>query len=711
MVFKDYSTTGWPHILGRLSSFAFALLLATLVAPAAITGAAHVQTQCTITVHHIEVSQAQQYDPRVTEERVPLINARATGVRVYVTSNCPMLPIEGEIKVRIPAGQHGSMIEYGPWRSENTVIAVTSPENIKRWQDVSTLNYSFIALAYPDGTPLEVEAVACVAGATCSWSEGPMKSETYAVEDGKWPLIVARPVNYTYEDAPAEQKGLPRLDRIRRGSADSIANGVWPWAWNIRYTLNYEPIEFPWNADYNRGWRNSVHRARLFQPMESTRRATRVPGFKCRPDAMYLWFKENALCGNRCDEEGKIRGAAPPQGEVRLDIAIGDDALDAFRKTLAHELGHIIGELPEDGTTGLDQVGWDSWRWLRLDGVQTMARPGPGSGEVFYNVMNQGPPSRRTWVETESYLDMRDELNSLRKASFGIGECSSQVTLIMELKHTDSPPGWSIGPTMELDTHNGPMQLGTEGRATIKLIDGHGVALYTTVFDPGEYTGQGEESWLFEVPALSNTEVIELYWDHELVASRERTANAPDVTITSPEPGETLDENTLVSWSASDTDGDPLLATALFSHDDGESYLPMTVMTTTTTVPFVTAGKPSGQQAAIIVNVTDGMNTSKAVVTDLQFGSNNLPDVALSTPIEGSVYRVGANVPLTGSAYDAEDGFLTGSSLVWYSDRDGLLGTGLGLNVLLSRGTHLISLQATDSAQETGAGAVTIEVQ
>jgi len=62
----------------------------------------------------------------------------------------------------------------------------------------------------------------------------------------------------------------------------------------------------------------------------------------------------------------------------------------------------------------------------------------------------------------------------------------------------------------------------------------------------------------------------------------------------------------------------------------------------------------------------------------------------------------GQNVNFTGTGTDTEDGALTGASLEWESDLDGVLGTGTSINVNdLTAGLHEISLTATDSGGKT----------
>jgi hypothetical protein len=72
------------------------------------------------------------------------------------------------------------------------------------------------------------------------------------------------------------------------------------------------------------------------------------------------------------------------------------------------------------------------------------------------------------------------------------------------------------------------------------------------------------------------------------------------------------------------------------------------------------------------------------------------PSVTLNTPAEGDFFFDGDTVSLTGAAVDWVGTPLEPTSLVWTSDRDGILGTGNLLEVdSLSVGTHTLTLTAT----------------
>jgi hypothetical protein len=87
------------------------------------------------------------------------------------------------------------------------------------------------------------------------------------------------------------------------------------------------------------------------------------------------------------------------------------------------------------------------------------------------------------------------------------------------------------------------------------------------------------------------------------------------------------------------------------------------------------------------------------------------PTVTIASPANNHHALYGQIVTLEGYGQDFEDGTLTEASLSWTSDRDGPLGTGtLQHPALLSVGTHLITLQATDSQGQTASASVTVVI-
>ncbi|MEO7363608.1 MAG: S8 family serine peptidase, partial [Gemmatimonadaceae bacterium] len=111
----------------------------------------------------------------------------------------------------------------------------------------------------------------------------------------------------------------------------------------------------------------------------------------------------------------------------------------------------------------------------------------------------------------------------------------------------------------------------------------------------------------------------------------------------------------------------------------------------TATATYLTAG---AKTISLIVTDASGLtNTRSTTVTVV--APNQAPSVAISAPVAGSTVAKGASVSFVGAGNDAEDGTLSGASLVWSSNIDGTVGTGASVSTTaLSIGTHTITLTA-----------------
>lgn len=79
------------------------------------------------------------------------------------------------------------------------------------------------------------------------------------------------------------------------------------------------------------------------------------------------------------------------------------------------------------------------------------------------------------------------------------------------------------------------------------------------------------------------------------------------------------------------------------------------------------------------------------------------PSVDILLPRMDDAYSSPRNIQFSGKGSDFEDGELPDSSLVWISDKDGVLGSGKNLTVsLLSQGYHTVTLRGTDSDGRQG---------
>ncbi len=92
-------------------------------------------------------------------------------------------------------------------------------------------------------------------------------------------------------------------------------------------------------------------------------------------------------------------------------------------------------------------------------------------------------------------------------------------------------------------------------------------------------------------------------------------------------------------------------------------------------------------------------------------GNNNSPVAQIITPSAESIFNIDDEIQFTGTGNDAEDGELSGISLVWSSDIDGQIGTGGTCSIdFLGAGTHDITLTATDLGALTGMDTISITI-
>ena len=108
--------------------------------------------------------------------------------------------------------------------------------------------------------------------------------------------------------------------------------------------------------------------------------------------------------------------------------------------------------------------------------------------------------------------------------------------------------------------------------------------------------------------------------------------------------------------------------------------------------------------SVMLVNVESNQHISTTF-------SNTPPSPWIEAPQEGGQYGEGVLLSFIGQAPDPEDGSVSGAGLRWYSDINGLLGTGTTCRSdALAVGIHQISLQAEDIGLATSSVSRTITI-
>ncbi|HTP07240.1 MAG TPA: hypothetical protein VMP08_03265, partial [Anaerolineae bacterium] len=252
------------------------------------------------------------------------------------------------------------------------------------------------------------------------------------------------------------------------------------------------------------------------------------------------------------------------------------------------------------------------------------------------------------------------------------------------------------------------------GTYHIRLLDAGNTELLDYPFAPKFSPEDGEPEGLINEapPWITGTQSIVISHDATPLITRTISTYTPVVTITAPNGGELLSGTSYtVTWSASDADLDPLTYLLEYSTDNGATWdLLGTNITQTHTVIDLSllAGTTQG---LFRVWASDGVNTSYDASDAVFSVPSKLPEITSLAPASGTTYLVSQTVTLEGSAFDPEDNVLGDAQLQWTSSLQGALGTGSLLQLTdLITGTHVITLTATDSDNNTATATTVITV-
>jgi len=174
----------------------------------------------------------------------------------------------------------------------------------------------------------------------------------------------------------------------------------------------------------------------------------------------------------------------------------------------------------------------------------------------------------------------------------------------------------------------------------------------------------------------------------------------PTVTITAPADGDVVTLGAPVTLAATVTDADePGLDAGLVWYSDVAGLLGIG---TPLTIPDLPAGRHH-----LRAEVTDAHGSTGAGQATLLV--NAPPRIAILSPSGETSVPAGTPVTLVAEAMDAEDGAL--NSVVWASDRDGVLGGGATLTVAtLSIGPHRLTATVADTRGATASAAAALTV-
>jgi hypothetical protein len=299
------------------------------------------------------------------------------------------------------------------------------------------------------------------------------------------------------------------------------------------------------------------------------------------------------------------------------------------------------------------------------------------------------------WVSDYSWAGMRNGINAKFSPNDPVGDflrVSGRIdlagTAVAGLRAVRRSKLGSIDPTVT-------------GKFHLRLLDERHRQLYDLRFSP-RLDGNGLRTRLSEtVRFVRGTRRIEVANPSgDVIGKIEVSAHSPKVRSVKLSSGPHFPASgpVTVSWSASDRDGDPLIADVLWSRDGGFTFEPIASQIQASSYTFDAAklrGTSGNASGVIRVFVRDPVLSASADVKGIR-APGSRPRIRITAPFRGQAFVVGQNVTLQAIATDAEDGPLD-RAVTWSSDRDGVLGTGALLSMPLSSGSHVLTARVVDS--------------
>lgn len=201
----------------------------------------------------------------------------------------------------------------------------------------------------------------------------------------------------------------------------------------------------------------------------------------------------------------------------------------------------------------------------------------------------------------------------------------------------------------------------------------------------------------------------------QVLAAREASANAPTVTLLSPNGGESLTGSVTVQWTGSDADGDALTYVLWYTVDNGQHWT-LAAGPTTATQASVDVGSLKGSTTGLFrVVASDGL-LSAADQSDAGF---QVPDrfptaMILWPPTDRTlVIGQGDRLVLSGVGQDPEMGLMPDTTLGW---RVGAAPLATGKSTVIDAaalggpGTYTITFEARDGASHLATATATVQV-
>lgn len=403
---------------------------------------------------------------------------------------------------------------------------------------------------------------------------------------------------------------------------------------------------------------------------------------------------------------------------------------DMVPKTLAHELGHQLGlgdtyvdtppnYSPVNSPVGVAACSGGSGCVVEDGGFDfdtgTVSISPPPGGTVFSTQMLDfmGNALRgASWVDRRTWSYLYRKLH-LGTSGTSVTAPAPSATEWLRVSGTVEKGGAASftsatrysGANLDEDVREGEYSLEVQGGSGNVLGSSKLVPVFRVVHAPESDLGVFARS----VPWAAGATKLVLKRGSQVLTSRPVSARPPVVQVTFPRGGETLSGTVTATWTASDPDGDALTHD-VFVSTDGTTYVPLALGVTGTSHAFAVSLLPKTAKGKVRVVTSDGVNQASADSAGFFSIGAQAPLLSITEPRDGAVFAPGETVVLEAYGWDPTDGELSPGSLRFSSSKDGNLGTGSPLPVVLSTGNHVLTVTATNAGGVSSTASVAVSV-
>lgn len=650
--------------------------------------AAAVEVRATdLTVSSIEVNQAVQYGTTT------LVGDQVTYVRATIGVSDSTVDVDNvDAVLRVFAG--------GVELPESPVMSLNGPIKAPRSPQRSELNHTvnfLLIVPQSNDVDFQVEVNPNRYVVETNYANNIGTASNFNFQCRGTVEVAYVPIDYR----PGGNGGPPDATLIEPGIGDGFFRAIYKAEeWNYHKT----PLpDLLWTQDVNNSdtaLLNALRDIRLNQ----------LPGAGYPvPTLIYGWLPGNPYSGN-----GRAIG-------IPGDAAFGNTQTVRHQRTMAHECGHLFGQVHNSRTIGTVGVDVEHHLW-DTESLPVLHQSGQWDIMVGGQLTNTAYVDRTTYEAVEA--DSRLRCSSPSRLPAPVLRISGEFIHATGGLRLDPITRFEDGDTDATDP-NGTISIvgyAMPGDERIYNLELPAPQPWESCAGPDE---QGNVQMAASSPLyallpesvegrrIDRIQIIDVATG-VVLAERARSASAPEARFTQSWVNGELNGRVTIAWSAADADGDALTTTLLYSPDAGQSWVPLVVNTPAQSFEFDTASVAysRGANGRLRLVVTDGFNVTTVEDDDGGTMAGPTPPwTYLLTPNDDSVHLLGAPIAFHAAVWDKEDLMLSGGQVAWTSDVDGPLGTGLLLTRdNLSLGTHLITVTGTDTDGDSSSKQISITV-